>query len=165
MAYLTIVSGAMAGQQFQLDKPVTRIGRRDGNDWTIQDGSVSGTHCEIEKTKTGFLLRDLGSTNGTKVNGETVKLSGLYKNDIIIVGDVSMSIDGDDVPQNRTGDTQNISRTTIIIPDQPSKQAPPEAFGKKANSNKAWIAIIAFLLVVIIVLLVMFLRGKWISLT
>jgi len=159
MAYLTIVSGAMAGQQFQLDKPVIRIGRRDSNDWMIQDGSVSGTHCEIEKTKTGYLLRDLGSTNGTKVNGETIKLSGVYKNDIIIVGDVAMKIDGEDVPQNRTGDTQNISRTTIIIPNQPSKQAPPEAFTKKSNSNRAWIIIIALLLAVIVVLLAMFLMG------
>ena len=159
MAYLTIVSGAMAGQQFQLEKPVIRIGRRDSNDWMIQDGSVSGTHCEIEKTKTGYLLRDLGSTNGTKVNGETIKLSGVYKNDIIIVGDVSMTIDGEDVPQNRTGDTQNISRTTIIIPNQPSTQAPPEAFTKKSNSNRIWIFIIAFLLAIIVVLLAMFLMG------
>ena len=159
MAYLTIVSGAMAGQQFQLDKPVIRIGRRDSNDWMIQDGSVSGTHCEIEKTKTGYLLRDLGSTNGTKVNGETIKLSGVYKNDIIIVGDVAMKIDGEDVPQNRTGDTQNISRTTILIPNQPSKLPPPEAFTKKTNSNKIWIVIIALLLLVIIVLLAMFLMG------
>ena len=162
MAYLTIVSGTMAGQQFQLDKPVTRIGRREGNDWTIQDGSISGTHCEIEKTKTGYLLRDLGSTNGTKVNGDTVKVSGIYKNDIIIVGDVSMTIDGEDVPQNRTGDTQNISRTTIIIPNQPATQATPDAFGKKSNSNKAWIVVIVLLLVVVAVLLTMFLmRGSF----
>ena len=156
MAILTVISGAMAGQQCQLDKPMTRIGRREGNDWVLQDGSISGTHCEVEKTKTGFLLRDLGSTNGTRVNGETVKVSGIYKNDIITIGDVSVTIDGEDVPQNRTGDTQNISRTTIIIPNQPSTQAPPEAFGKKANSNMAWIIVIVLLLVVIAVLIAKF---------
>ena len=149
----------MAGQRFELSKPVTRIGRRDGNDWIIQDGSVSGTHCEIEKTATGFLLRDLGSTNGTKVNGDTVKVSGIFKNDVIMVGDVSLLIDGDDVPQTRTGETQNISRTTIIIPNRPSTQAPPEAFTKKSNSNKVWVVVIVLLLVVIAVLLAMFLMG------
>jgi len=135
----------MGGQRFDLENPVTRIGRREGNDWIIQDGSVSGTHCEIEKTKTGFILRDLGSTNGTKINGETVKVSGVYKNDIILIGDVSLTIAGDDVPLNRTGDTQNISRTTIIIPSHPVTQTPPEAFAKKGNSNKVMIAIIVLL--------------------
>ncbi|MCL1919778.1 MAG: FHA domain-containing protein [Kiritimatiellaeota bacterium] len=139
---------------------MTRIGRREGNDWMIQDGSVSGTHCEIEKTKTGFELRDLGSTNGTKVNGETVKVSGIFKNDIILIGDVSLTIDGDDVPQTRTGDTQSISRTTIVIPSQPSTQAPPEAFAKKSNSNRVWIFIITLLVIVIAVLLYLFLATK-----
>jgi pSer/pThr/pTyr-binding forkhead associated (FHA) protein len=154
----------MKGQQFPLEKPVTRIGRREGNDWMIPDGSVSGTHCEVEKTKTGFLLRDLGSTNGTKVNGDTVKVSGIFKNDIILIGDIALTIDGDDVPQTRSGDTQNISRTTIIIPNQPSTQAPPEAFAKKSNSNKAWIFFIALISVVCIVLGVMLylvMTGKW----
>ena len=159
MAYLKVVSGAMAGQQFVLEKPVTRIGRREGNDWVIPDTSVSGTHCEVEKTNTGFQLRDLGSTNGTKVNGDTVKVSGIFKNDIILIGDISMMIDGDEVPQTRTGETQNISRTTIIIPSQPSTQAPPEAFAKKSNSNKVWIFIIAMLIAVIGVLLVIFLKA------
>jgi len=143
----------MSGQRFELEKPVTRIGRREGNDWVIPDGSVSGTHCEVEKTKTGFLLRDLGSTNGTKVNGDTVKVSGIFKNDVILIGDIALTIAGDDVPQTRTGDTQNISRTTIIIPNQPSTQAPPEVFAKKSNSNKAWIVSIALLVIVSVVLL------------
>jgi len=163
MAYLTVVSGAMKGQQFSLEKPVTRIGRREGNDWVIPDGSVSGTHCEVEKTKTGFLLRDLGSTNGTKVNGDTVKVSGIFKNDVILIGDIALTIDGDDVPQTRTGDTQNISRTTIIIPNQPSTQAPPEAFAKKSNSNKVWIFSITLLIllsVVGIVILTLKMMGK-----
>ena len=160
MAYLKVMSGEMAGQQFVLEKPVTRIGRREGNDWMIQHGSVSGTHCEVEKTNTGFVLRDLGSTNGTKVNGDIVKFSGIFKNDVIVIGDISIMIDGDDVPQTRTGETQNISRTTIIIPSQPSTQAPPEAFTKKSNSNKVWIFIIAMLVMVIIVLLVIFLKAS-----
>lgn len=160
MAYLTVMSGAMGGQKFSLENPVTRIGRREGNDWVIRDGSVSGTHCEIEKTKTGFILRDLGSTNGTKVNGETIKVSGVFKNDVILIGDVSLTIDGDDVPQTRTGDTQNISRTTIVIPNRPAAQTPPEAFAKKGNSNKAWIAVIVILIVVCLAGLAYFLLKK-----
>jgi pSer/pThr/pTyr-binding forkhead associated (FHA) protein len=91
MAYLTVVSGAMAGQRIDLEKPVTRIGRREGSDWIIQDGSVSGTHCEVEKTTTGFLLRDLGSTNGTAI-GDT-RVTGeraLRHGDAILLGNTTV---------------------------------------------------------------------------
>jgi pSer/pThr/pTyr-binding forkhead associated (FHA) protein len=138
---------------------VLRIGRREGNDLIISDPSISGSHCEIEKNASGYTLRDLGSTNGTRVNGETVAVSGLFRNDVIHVGDVSVIIDGDDISQTRGGDTQKISRTSIVIPaHQPTSiKAPTDLFSKKSNSNKVWIAIIAFLSLVIAVLLVLFL--------
>jgi len=88
MAYLTVMSGAMGGQRFDLENPVTRIGRREGNDWIIQDGSVSGTHCEIEKTKTGFILRDLGSTNGTRINGAAIEAAYLNPGDHFQFGNI-----------------------------------------------------------------------------
>lgn len=159
MAFLKIVSGTRAGEQIFLDQPVLRIGRREGNDLIISDPSISGSHCEIEKSATGYTLRDLGSTNGTRVNGETVTVSGLFRNDVIHVGDVSVIIDGDDISQTRGGDTQKISRTSIVIPAHQSTtmKAPTELFAKKSNSNMVWIAIIAVLSVVIAVLLVLFL--------
>ncbi len=159
MAFLKIVSGTRAGEQISLDQPVLRIGRREGNDLIISDPSISGSHCEIEKSASGYTLRDLGSTNGTRVNGETVTVSGLFRNDVIHVGDVSVIIDGDDISQTRGGDTQKLSRTSIVIPAHQSTsiKAPTDLFSKKSNSNKVWIAIIAFLSLVIAVLLVLFL--------
>ena len=159
MAFLKIVSGTRAGEQISLNQPVLRIGRREGNDLIISDPSISGSHCEIEKNASGYTLRDLGSTNGTRVNGEAVAVSGLFRNDVIHVGDVSVIIDGDDISQTRGGDTQKISRTSIVIPaHQPTSiKAPTDLFSKKSNSNKVWIAIIAFLSLVIAVLLVLFL--------
>ena len=159
MAFLKIVSGTRAGEQISLDQPVLRIGRREGNDLIISDPSISGSHCEIEKSASGYTLRDLGSTNGTRVNGETVTVSGLFRNDVIHVGDVSVIIDGDDISQTRGGDTQKLSRTSIVIPAHQSTsiKAPTDLFSKKSYSNKVWIAIIAFLSLVIAVLLVLFL--------
>lgn len=157
MAFLKIVSGTRAGEQIFLDQPVLRIGRRDGNDLIISDPSVSGSHCEIEKNASGYVLRDLGSTNGTRVNGETVSVCGLFRNDVIHIGDVSVIIDGDDISQTRGGDTQKISRTSIVIPAHtPTIKAPADIFTKKSNSNKIWIAIIVLLLAIIGVLLVFF---------
>lgn len=163
MAFLKIVSGTRAGEQIFLDQPVLRIGRREGNDLIISDPSVSGAHCEIEKNESGFVLRDLGSTNGTRVNGESVTVSGLFRNDVIHVGDVSVIIDGDDISQTRGGDTQKLSRTSIVIPMHAPTgiKAPTDVFVKKTNSNKIWIAIIVVLMLVITALLVLFLKNAF----
>lgn len=99
MAFLIVMDGPLKGQRVALDQPTIRIGRKEGNDWVLPDGSVSGTHCEIEKSATGFLIRDLGSTNGTKVNNEPVKERALFRNDIILMGEIPVMIEGDDVPQ------------------------------------------------------------------
>ena len=48
------------------------VGRLVDNDVTLDDGSVSGRHAQIELSTEGAILRDLGSTNGTFLNGEQV---------------------------------------------------------------------------------------------
>ncbi len=159
MACLTVMDGPMKGQRISLDQPLTRVGRREGNDWVLQDASVSGTHCEIEKSQRGFKIRDLGSTNGTKVNGEAVKEKPLFRNDIINIGEIPIMIEGDDVPQTALSDTSVIPRTTIIIPPKPMTAIEtPKVFAKKSNANKVWIAVIVILLLVIVGFLVAFVK-------
>ncbi|MDD3544320.1 MAG: FHA domain-containing protein, partial [Kiritimatiellae bacterium] len=78
MACLIVLDGPAKGQRLTLDKPVTSIGRREDNDLTLPDGSVSGSHCVIEKLEGGlFQLRDLDSTNGTRVNNSQIKQQNL----------------------------------------------------------------------------------------
>lgn len=127
---------------------MTRIGRRDTNDWSIQDESVSGTHCEIEKDDSGFILRDLGSTNGTKVNNEEIKEQRIFRNDILLIGEVPVMVDGDDVPDASDAEPFSLARTTIVIQKNTPKVTPKE-FTKKTNSNKIWITLIVLLLFVI----------------
>lgn len=159
MACLIVLDGPLKGQRVALDQPVMRIGRREGNDWVLQDGSVSGTHCEIEKRENSFQLRDLGSTNGTKVNNEPVKESPLFRNDIILVGEIPVMIEGDDVPQTDQPEPYDIPRTTIVIQQKRNIELPKE-FVKKSNTNKIWIAVIVLLLLVIGGLLYLFITGQ-----
>ena len=51
------------------DQWKVRIGSGPGNDWTLQDNTVSATHAEITVTDKGFRIKDTGSTNGTFVDG------------------------------------------------------------------------------------------------
>jgi hypothetical protein len=65
------------------------IGRSDENDVVIDDPAVSEFHCYIRKDKKEYLLADLGSTNGTKVNGEPLKapqFHSLTNSDVITLG-------------------------------------------------------------------------------
>ncbi|MEI7899610.1 MAG: FHA domain-containing protein [bacterium] len=160
MACLLVMDGSLKGQRVALDQPITRVGRRGGNDWVLQDNSVSGTHCEIEKTGSGFLIRDLGSTNGTKVNNEAVIEHPLFRNDILLIGEIPVMIEGDDVPQANKPEPYPIPRTTIVIQPKRTVEPPPKEFGKKSNTNKVWITVIVLLLLVIVALLVLFFKGS-----
>jgi len=61
----------LAGEKraVEVSAPTYRIGSRDGNDLRIGDSTVSRFHLEIVATPAGFLARDLGSTNGTWIDG------------------------------------------------------------------------------------------------
>ncbi len=71
MPYLTFQLGDKV-QQIKLDKPRLAIGRVEGNDLIVPHTFVSRKHCEIVQTDSGYLLRDLNSSNGTAVNGKKV---------------------------------------------------------------------------------------------
>ena len=64
-------SGLRAGSEFELAGTMT-IGRDDGNGISLGDSSISGRHAVIEPSARGWRVRDLGSTNGTFVNGRAV---------------------------------------------------------------------------------------------
>jgi pSer/pThr/pTyr-binding forkhead associated (FHA) protein len=66
---LLVLSGAVQGREFILNKDHSFIGSNPDNDVVLNDLTVSRRHCEIRFTPTGCLLRDLGSTNGTFVFG------------------------------------------------------------------------------------------------
>lgn len=159
MAFLTVISGSFKGKKFELTQPVTRIGRREGNDWVLAEPSISGTHCEISKTGTSYYVKDLGSTNGTRVNGEVITSpTPLFKNDILMFGDVSLEVDGDDMTATQKIDPSSIPRTTIVIPQKAAAGAPSKDFQKKSNGNGLWIVVIIVLVVVIAALLYVFIN-------
>src|SRR5450432_2635710 len=62
---LEVVSGAHAGRVFDADLDVVRIGRAADNDLVLLDAHVSAEHARIVSSIDGFVLEDLGSTNGT----------------------------------------------------------------------------------------------------
>ena len=68
-AKLVVIDGEDSGEEFVIDKSKVYVGRSKVNDIKLGDQSISSTHFELRAEEDGFLLRDLGSTNGTRVGG------------------------------------------------------------------------------------------------
>ena len=81
-----MVSAGNFNQSFSLNKPKIFIGRAQENDVMIPTQTVSGQHATITIERGSFYLTDLGSTNGTFVNGSRVSKTILKSGDMIKLG-------------------------------------------------------------------------------
>ena len=74
------------GSEYLLTKPQTVIGRGSGCDIVIDDAGISRKHVEIDITPNGVIAKDLGSTNGTYVEGHQVPAATLLDGNTITIG-------------------------------------------------------------------------------
>jgi EAL domain-containing protein (putative c-di-GMP-specific phosphodiesterase class I) len=73
----------MAAQRIILDSLPFRIGRSKAVNWTIYSARISKEHAEIDRVDENFHVRDLGSTNGTFLNGQRIEDSVVTNGDIL----------------------------------------------------------------------------------
>ncbi|MBX9677383.1 MAG: FHA domain-containing protein [Gemmataceae bacterium] len=69
------------GDPFEVAKEMVVVGRQEECELRLDHKSVSKAHCVLVKTDGLLVLRDLGSTNGTRVNGTRVRRAALLPND------------------------------------------------------------------------------------
>src|SRR5215472_6223822 len=86
MAKLILSMDGLVLKEINLTKERTTIGRKPHNDIQIDNLAVSGEHAVIVTILQDSFLEDLGSTNGTVVNGQSVKKHFLQNNDVIELG-------------------------------------------------------------------------------
>ncbi|GMR10473.1 MAG: hypothetical protein BMS9Abin28_1294 [Anaerolineae bacterium] len=93
---LVVKAGPNPGTAFDLTKEVTLIGRDVTNDISLGDPEVSRQHARLTHTPGGFVLEDLGSTNGSFVNGERLAAPRvLASGDLLGLGEnVTLSFEG-----------------------------------------------------------------------
>lgn len=96
-------------KEVQLTKERTTLGRRPYNDIVIDNLAVSGEHAVIHMTGEEVEIEDLGSTNGTYVNGKAVKRNDLRNGDTIEVGKYKIRF-------LHEADGQNFEKTMIFKP-------------------------------------------------
>ncbi len=92
---LIVRTGPNPGTVFELTKEVTMFGRDVTNDVVVSDAEVSRQHSRLTRTPAGYVLEDLGSTNGTFVNGERLAAPRMLKaGDLMGMGEnVTMAFD------------------------------------------------------------------------
>lgn len=90
---LRVVKGPDSGLDVSLDQPEITIGRRSTCQVALTDANISRQHAVIQSRNGSLWIQDLGSTNGTYVNGERVDRVPLRQGDRIVLGDSELEIE------------------------------------------------------------------------
>ena len=85
-AKLLVKLQGQASRTIDLTSDSFSIGRKAGNDLTIDDQAVSGQHARLIRVQSVYFLEDLKSTNGTSVNGQRIERRQLRDADVIMIG-------------------------------------------------------------------------------
>jgi pSer/pThr/pTyr-binding forkhead associated (FHA) protein len=75
-----------------ITRDVTVVGRREFCDIQVNDASLSKRHCVLVKTDGLLVIRDLGTTNGTKVKGQRIRWAALLPDDRITLGGYKLRV-------------------------------------------------------------------------
>ena len=93
MAKLVVLSEGFAGTSYELKVERTTIGRMDDNAFSLSDSSISGHHCEILLRGTDVVVKDLGSTNGTFINGQKTTEGVIKPGQVLRLGGIEMRLE------------------------------------------------------------------------
>lgn len=85
-AMVVVKRGPNAGSKFALDSDVTHAGRHPDSDIFLDDITVSRRHAEVVRSGDGYLIRDVGSLNGTYLNRERIEEASLANGDELQIG-------------------------------------------------------------------------------
>src|SRR5438067_8073222 len=115
MAKLILSMDGLVLKEIPLTKERTTIGRKPHNDIQIDNLAVSGEHAVIVTILNDSFLEDLGSTNGTVVNGNPIKKHFLQNNDVVELGKYKLKFVGEAAPA-ASGEKADFEKTMVLRP-------------------------------------------------
>ena len=133
MAKLVLSLNGVTQGEYQLDKERITIGRKPDNDIPIDNLAVSGKHALIITILDDSFLEDLGSTNGSYVNGKLVKKHALKNGDVIAIGKHELKY----INEHATADDDEFEKTMIIKPGSASAAVAAAKAAEKAGAGAA----------------------------
>ena len=114
------------GPSILLDKPILLFGRHEECDVQLNSKKVSRRHCVLAQVNDYLIVRDLGSTNGVRINGDRVAEGKLRPGDELQVGNFKYQVCGD--PLGRSEEHPSAEAYTPV---------PPLAEGEAAGDSSA----------------------------
>ncbi|MDD5727748.1 MAG: FHA domain-containing protein [Victivallales bacterium] len=158
---LIVLSEKLRGKSFELDKDIVTVGRTDKSDICIKDATISTSHCEFVRHGDTYILRDCGSTNGTRINNVPVPEEGqeLNNSDILQFGAVEIFFDSNDgsatsITRTHTGIDLDSTEVGLGTVKNLGNFSPYEKGRKSGMSQKVMLGLVLLLVVGIIVLIV-----------
>ena len=140
MAKLILSMDGLVLKEITLTKERTTIGRKPHNDIQIDNLAVSGEHAVIVTILNDSFLEDLGSTNGTLVNGQPIKKHFLQPNDVIELGKYKLKYINE-APKAATA--ADFEKTMVLRPGTMPRPAPAPVQASVAPASMATAAIAA----------------------
>jgi len=128
MARLVVITKGIAATAHELGEGWATIGRADGNTFQVVQPSISGRHCEVRVHGGDLLVRDLLSTNGTFVGGQTISEAVLKPGEILRLGDVELRFETGSAPASPDGKS---------LPAQSAAKPRPEPASASAGKRTA----------------------------
>ena len=117
------------GKPIELAKQITVVGRGEFVDLPFENKSVSKQHCILVRTDGLVLIRDLGSTNGTRVNGQRVRRGALLPNDQIAFANFKYILKYSDTVEeaglNAEPSDGDLANTEVPSQDKPAVTGAP----------------------------------------
>jgi len=125
---LIIASGPNKGQVFDVQGSTCTIGRSHANRIVLYDGRASAHHATLERNDDGWAVRDLGSSNGTYVNGTLVTRSLLHPGDQVRLGDTVVAFE-------RTPHPREAEAPFRVVSDAPEESSSIHATVSRKDSS------------------------------
>ena len=113
MPSLFVFEGNDQGTRFELKQDTIGLGRDNGNDIQLHDTEVSRRHAAMRRDADGYSIADLGSSNGTFVNGRQVQTHHLVTGDELLIGSTRMLYTG-----GKAESAQDLAQKIDIIAKQ-----------------------------------------------
>lgn len=147
MAKLILSLEGSVIREAPLDKEKITIGRKASNDIQIENLAVSGEHAQIVTILNDSFLEDLGSTNGTLVNGATIKKHILQDKDIIEIGKYKLEFVAEAAAGGPQASVDDFERTMVLrapaAPPSPSAASMAAPVTPTAGTGTAMIQILS----------------------
>ncbi len=158
MPKLTVLTEGIEPTSFELTKEVTSVGRVDENDITLPHQSVSGSHAELVLCGDEVHARDVGSTNGTYINGNKVAESPLQPGEVITFGEVELKIDG---PRKAQSHNKHLEQGVRLGNLDLAPRGPAKGFSKKSDLSGKYFVIFGVVVAVVLIVALAMLSMKF----